>query len=210
VRTPSGHRRAWLAAVVLVIAGVVATAVPAGAAPKKVEIAPKVTVTGNKLPPLTDLTGDAARGKAAPKLSGVNFNGSKTAFTPGGKPKVLVFLAHWCPHCQAEVPRIVQVASSGGTEGVDVTAVATATSKTRDNYPPSKWFKREKWPFPVLVDTADSTAAQAYGLSAYPFLVFVAPDGTVAARVSGELAPAQLRNVFQAFAAGRALNFSSS
>jgi thiol-disulfide isomerase/thioredoxin len=210
----TGRRPSVVALVVAVAAAVaVALGTPASAAvtTKKVEIAAKVTVVGSALAPLpADLSNDSARGKRAPALRGVTFGGSKIAFTPGGgTPKLLIFLAHWCPHCQAEVPRIVDIASSGGTKGMDVVAVATATSKLRDNYPPSKWLKREKWPFPVIADTAKSTAAQAFGLSAYPFLVFVAPDGTVAARVSGEIPEQNLRSIFQAFIAGHAINFTS-
>ena len=39
-----------------------------------------------------------------------------------------MFLAHWCPHCQAEVPRLVELAEQGAFDGVDVTAVATGTN----------------------------------------------------------------------------------
>ena len=52
-------------------------------------------------------------------------------------------------------------------------------------------------PAPVLVDTADQTAAKAYGLSGYPYLVFVNEDGTVAGRWSGEMPEANLKAVVE-------------
>ena len=58
----------------------------------------------------------------------------------------------------------------GVFDGVDVTAVATGTDAAAPNYPPSAWLKREHWPFPVMADSTRSTAANAYGLSAYPVL----------------------------------------
>jgi hypothetical protein len=61
---------------------------------------------------------------------------------------------------------------------------------------------REDWPFPVLVDTGDADAAEAYGLAGYPLLVFVDAEGEVVARVSGEVSEADLATMFEALAAG--------
>jgi thiol-disulfide isomerase/thioredoxin len=65
---------------------------------------------------------------------------------------VVVFVAHWCPHCQAEVPRIVALAKAGKVS-VPIVGVATGTDASAPNYPPSAWLQREGWPYPVLVDT---------------------------------------------------------
>ena len=131
---------------------------------------------------------DPAVGTAAPVLTGSTFTGDATDTTPvAGRRRLLVFLAHWCPHCRREVPRLVKWAAAGGVpDDVDVTAIATATAIDRDNYPPSAWLAREKLPFPVLVDDAAGTAASSFGLNGFPFLVLVNADGTVAARASGE------------------------
>ncbi len=116
---------------------------------------------------------------------------------------VIAFLAHWCPHCQAEVPRLVDVADADGTvDGVALAAVATASSPERPNYPPGPWLADEGWPGPVMVDSeveaADRlpTAAAAYGESGFPFLVAVDADGTVVARASGEKDEDSLRDFF--------------
>jgi thiol-disulfide isomerase/thioredoxin len=100
----------------------------------------------------------------------------------------VVFLAHWCPHCQREVPRLVEWSESGDLPaGVDVVAVATATTPERDNFPPSAWLTEERWPFDVLLDDARSTAAFAYGLSAYPFFTLLDEQGRVLLRGSGDV-----------------------
>ena len=44
---------------------------------------------------------------------------------------------------------------------------------------------------PVIVDPTNSVAS-AYGLPAYPFWVFIGPDGNVVARAVGEMTIADL------------------
>ena len=128
---------------------------------------------------------------------------------PTGTPQVVMFVAHWCPHCQAEVPRIVDLAKQGAFDGLRMSTVATGTNPDYPNYPPSAWLSRENWPFPVMVDSDQSTAAQAYGLSAYPFFVFVGADGKVAGRATGELAPADLTKILDALRDGKPLPTAS-
>ena len=151
-----------------------------------------VTVTGDVLDPMPDTSGGAADpglGKKPPELSGRSFDGSTISIVPGGKPKLVIFVAHWCPHCRAEVPRIVQwMNTDQKPKNLDLLAVSTAVNRSPTNYPPSKWFQTEKFTVPVLTDDAKSTAAQAWGLPGYPYLVMVRADGTVAARTSGEFA----------------------
>jgi cytochrome c biogenesis protein CcmG, thiol:disulfide interchange protein DsbE len=190
---------------VLVIAGVIAVASSSGSSDEaKVEVADRVTVQGRSLPSLpTDPAKDPAVGTAAPTLSGVTFNGDPVEITYDGRPHLLVFVAHWCPHCQAEVPRIVELVGEEKDAGVAMTAIATGTDAGAPNYPPSAWLRRERWRFPVLVDTDQSRAAKAYGLTSYPFLVFVDAQGNVAARVSGEVPKSALASMLDALAAGQ-------
>jgi cytochrome c biogenesis protein CcmG/thiol:disulfide interchange protein DsbE len=103
-----------------------------------------------------------------------------------------VYLAHWCPHCQAEVPRIVALAEAGKLDGIDVYAVAAAGHEELANYPPSSWLEGEDWPFPTKVDSAQSTAAEAYGLTGYPYFLLVDAQGTVVDRAEGELEDADI------------------
>ena len=68
-----------------------------------------VTVEGDALPVLTDPATDAASGMTAPTVTGADWEDNESSIAPDGRAKILVFLAHWCSHCQAEVPRIVSV-----------------------------------------------------------------------------------------------------
>ena len=145
-----------------------------------------VQVDGEPLEPFGgDTLGDPALGAIAPVISGASFDGSPVVIGPGS-PTLVVFLAHWCPHCQAEVPMLVEWAESLRVPfGLDVFAVATATSADRPNYPPSLWLERERFPFPVLADDASSTAAAAFGTTGFPQLVMLSPAGEVMWRFSG-------------------------
>jgi thiol-disulfide isomerase/thioredoxin len=181
-------------AVIAIIAAVVMTQVGKDDSAAGLEQTQPVTVSGQPLPTFDDKAAtDSAIGMAAPALNGSSFDGSAVDITPGGgQPKVLVFLAHWCPHCQAEVPRIVQWQQEGKVPaGVDIYGIATGTTDTRPNYPPSSWLQDEGWTYPTLADSPTYQAAQAYGLSTYPFFVAVDGEGKVVGRVSGELTEEQ-------------------
>jgi thiol-disulfide isomerase/thioredoxin len=156
------------------------------------------TVTGAALPPLAAGPVDPAVGLPAPEVAGADFGGEAVAITDDGRPKILLFLAHWCPHCQVEVPRVESWVTAGNLpDGVDLYAVASSIDPTRPNYPPSRWLEREGWSAPVVVDDRDTTVARSFGLNAYPYWVFVAADGTVWGRISGELGTAVLDDVVQ-------------
>jgi thiol-disulfide isomerase/thioredoxin len=171
-----------------------------------------VAVAGATLPRYGGPTNDDAIGHTVPTLTGEGFDGSKVTIgptSPTGTPQVVMFVAHWCPHCQAEVPRVVDLAKQGAFDGLSVSTVATGTNPDYPNYPPSTWLQREDWPFPVMADSDQSTAAQAYGLPSYPFFVFVGADGKVAGRATGEIAPADLTKILDALRDGKPLPTAS-
>jgi thiol-disulfide isomerase/thioredoxin len=168
-----------------------------------VEVAAEVTTGGSTLPDYTGAAKDPAVGMTAPTLGSVDFQGRNVEVGGAtGSPYAVVFLAHWCPHCQAEVPRLVSLAQNGQIQGVDVVGVATGTSTSNPNYPPSAWLAREDWPFGVMVDDGSFTAADKYGLTGYPYMVFVDADGKVVGRTSGEVEEEDLQQIFTALAAG--------
>jgi cytochrome c biogenesis protein CcmG/thiol:disulfide interchange protein DsbE len=174
--------------------------------PARFQTAPRLTVDGTSLPRFDSTTRDTAVGLVAPTLDSVDFAGNaEQAGGNTGEPYALVFLAHWCPHCQAEVPRLVSLAKGGKIAGVDVVGIPTSTTDQAPNYPPSAWLARERWPFRVLLDTAKGKAGQVYGLSAFPYFVFVDASGNVAGRTSGEMAPYQVEAIFEALAKGQPL-----
>ncbi len=221
-RSPAGRSsNRWIVWVVLGVIAVVAViavvVVAAGGSsddgktaangkPVKFQTAPRLTVGGTSLPRFETSTRDPAVGMTAPTIDTVDFTGEPVqAGGATGSPYALVFLAHWCPHCQAEVPRLVDLAQGTKIAGVDVIGVPTGTTDEAPNFPPSAWLAREDWPFPVALDTATTKAAQAYGLSSYPYFVFVDAQGKVAGRTTGEIEPDQLEAIFQALAKGQTL-----
>jgi thiol-disulfide isomerase/thioredoxin len=147
-----------------------------------------VVVVGDPLPKFGD-GADTAIGMTAPVLEGFGFLGNEVTTTPG-TPMLLVFLAHWCPFCQKEVPVLVNWNSSGTVpDNLDVIAITTGTDEAQPNFPPSVWLANEKWPelWPVLVDNKDQTASNAFGLAGYPFMTLIGSDGKVLWRNSGEI-----------------------
>jgi cytochrome c biogenesis protein CcmG/thiol:disulfide interchange protein DsbE len=151
-----------------------------------------VAVSGNPLPQFTDTAGDPAVGMALPTLEGNDQSGAPMTIGADGRPTMIMFVAHWCPHCQREVPVVQQWVDDGRLpEGVDLVSVSTAIDPNRPNYPPDAWLADEGWTAPALVD-ADNSAAQAAGLSAYPFFVAIDGNGTVVMRTTGELTTDQL------------------
>ena len=156
-----------------------------------------VTVDGVVLPVLDDPNTDPAIGVSGPVLNGQGFDGGPMTIGPTGRPQIVIFLAHWCPHCQREVPLLQQwIDDTGGNPGVDLVSVATASNATAPNYPPSAWLEREGWTAPVMADDRLGTAATAYGLPAFPFWVGLDSDGRVLFRFTGELDEAAIEQVF--------------
>jgi thiol-disulfide isomerase/thioredoxin len=151
------------------------------------------TVTGDALAFLPDGGTDPAIGLVAPEVSGTDYAETPVAITHGSTSKIVLFVAHWCQHCQREVP-IVQdwIDSAPLPDNVELITVATSVSSTAENYPPSAWLDREGWTSPVIRDDAAGTVANAFGLTAFPYWVFLDNDGTVLARVTGGIAVSDL------------------
>lgn len=168
------------------------------AAPETVEVAP-VQIVGQPLGPVGPTpASDPAIGRPVPELSGSAIDGTPFSWTPGERPAVFVFLAHWCPACQGEVAEYTGWLAAGNElpDGVDLISVVTLVDSSRDNYPPSQWLADEDWPFPVLVDSADNEIAAALGQTGTPFWVLVFGDGTLASRGSGRIPPEILTRHF--------------
>ena len=176
--------------------------VPGGVDPNEYQ---KVSVSGDTLVALPDSGTDPAVGKAAPTLNGFDHYGRPAVIAPGttGQATMVVFLAHWCPHCNAEVPVLNKWRESGKVPAnLRVVGVTTASKNDQAMWPPSQWLVDMKWPFDVMADSQDQTAAQAYGVGGYPFLVFIDAKGNVTQRASGEIAVEDLQKYADAAVAG--------
>lgn len=194
-RSLSGWMIAGIGAAVVALAAIVAIVSTSDDTPASIpglSQTQPVEVSGSPLPTFDSGTPDSAVGAVAPTLTGSAFDGSPITVTPG-RPTLLIFLAHWCPHCQREVPVLTQWQASGGVpEGVDVIGIATGTRSSSPNYPPSQWLAKEHFPFPVMADNDAFAAAAAFGLSVYPYFVLLDSNGKVVQRASGEIDPASL------------------
>lgn len=164
-----------------------------------------VTVTGDVLGLFdSSLGSDPAVGTKAPVLTGLDFQGDQVVIDAAADgPYMLVFLAHWCSHCNAEVPRLLDWKAQGAVPPeLKVIGIGTAVSESAPNYPPGKWFSDKGWSWPVMVDEAEGDgtagkAAKAFGASGWPYFVIVGKDGLVKARVSGEVEIADLKVIVE-------------
>ena len=219
----SGSRTLWIVigvVVVVAVAAIIAVAVTqseepvagGGASPSGGTVVPSgsldygdVQVTGDPLSQLPRGGTDTAVGDTIPTIAGVSFDDSPVSIEPDGRPKVVMLLAHWCPHCQAEVPRIQEWLDDNGVpDDVALYAIATGTDSSRPNHPPGDWLRDEGWSVPTLLDDQSGTAGQALGLSSYPFFVVVDGSGQVVLRTSGELTVEQWEALLEAARTGAA------
>ena len=162
-----------------------------------------VTVEGAALPAPPEAGEDLAIGMKVPTLRGFRFDGSPIDIVPDGRAKMVVFLAHWCPHCNNEIPVLQGWAAAGGVPAeLDIVGVSTAVNSQRENFPPSQWLIDSEWSWPMLADSVNSDAAVAYGIGGFPSFVIVGADGTVKVRSSGELPVADLDALVKAALAG--------
>ena len=148
----------------------------------------EISVVGDSLPQYAGENDDnVALGLAAPTFSAPDQNSEIFQLEKNGNSKALLFLAHWCPHCQREVPVVQRFIDSNGVPpGIDVIAVATSIDRGRDNYPPQEWLQREGWSETQIYDL-DREIGEAYGLNAFPYWVFLDKDLNVIARRTGNL-----------------------
>lgn len=191
-RTQSQKGRVPVLAIALgaiALVAIIGIAISVGGEAERQDDAPAfgpIDVEGPPLSPLPDAGTDPAVGTEAPIVAGIDGDEAPTAIGGPGEPTIVAFLAHWCPHCNAELPLLVDLQQDGTFDGIRTVAVLTGTNEDAPNYPPVSWLEDSGWSGDVLLDDESSTAAAAYGLTFYPFLVALDADGNVVARTSGE------------------------
>jgi thiol-disulfide isomerase/thioredoxin len=152
-----------------------------------------LAVLGDPLPPYPDQGDDPAVGMIAPVLVGETIDGDPIRVDASvDGPTWVIFLAHWCPHCNDEIPVINQLRDEGRIpEGIHVVGVSTAYNPERPNWPPDEWLDDKDWTFTAVNDGIDTVqgvyiAADGFGIGGFPFSMLVDGDGVVRARWSGE------------------------
>lgn len=166
--------------------------------PSAASVVTPPTISGDALPKFAATDGDPAVGLVAPVVQGHDYAGKAVGIAPSGKPTLVIFAAHWCPHCQREIPLIQDWINAGkAPKDVDMVSVSTGIDPSAPNYPPEAWLAREGWTVPVIVDPTNTVAA-AYGLSSYPYFVLLDGGGKVVKRMAGEISMADLESILAA------------
>jgi len=193
----------WIGVAGLVLVLAVAAIVSSGGgdtneSAEGIEETRSVSVSGAELAKFEADGADAAVGKTIPELRGQSFDGSPVEIRNDGRAKLIVFVAHWCPHCQKEIPLLADwLKSNSLPNGVDLYTVSTSVTSERPNYPPSAWLQKEGWTAKTLADSEDQEAADAFGLSSFPYFVAVDGSGKVVARTVGEISTGQFADLAQ-------------
>lgn len=157
-------------------------------------------IIGQPLPTFSEP--DPAQGQPVPTISAQTFTGERLQIGGDGTARLIGFFAHWCPHCQDEVPELQAFMDAGGNDSVDLYAVTTSTSRVRPNFPPGAWLEEENWTAPTILDDEGQTAGQAFGVTAFPFWVLLDENNQVVGRFSGRVPAETIPAVFEIAAAG--------
>lgn len=176
------------------------TVVPAG----KLDYG-QVSVSGTALTPKPDSGADPTVGSIIPTVIGQQFDGKQLTIAPNGKPHIIMVVAHWCSHCQAEVPRVQKwLNASGMPADIDLVTVATSNDPAKGNFPAADWLRREQWSVPTIVDDKQSQAGSALGVSGFPYFIVTDAQGKVVYRTSGEITEDQWNALLEAARSGKA------
>jgi thiol-disulfide isomerase/thioredoxin len=150
------------------------------------------------LPPFEQGQPDAALGVALGDVTGHEYyTDDEVTFDPGdGVARAWLIWAHWCPHCQREMPAVSEWyrENADAYPNVELVSVTSSIDPNRGN-PLEPYLDELQTPFPVLVDD-DLSLAEQFGLNAFPFWVFTSGDGTTVLRVAGYLEVDQVADIF--------------
>lgn len=199
-RSPFNSPIVWLGGFI-VVAFVIALALGGGGGEDTAEAGETgtVTITGDTLGEFAQP--DPAIGLTAPTVTGQSFDGSAVELATGAR--VYGFFAHWCPHCQEELPLVTEWLDAGVLpDGVDFVAVSTAVEPEAGNYPPSAWFDDVGYDDTVFLDDQVDSTARAFGLTGFPYWVVTDADGAVVFRVGGQIDETQFAALGEFAASG--------
>jgi cytochrome c biogenesis protein CcmG/thiol:disulfide interchange protein DsbE len=110
-----------------------------------------------------------------------------------GHPVLINFFASWCHPCQQEAPALARFAASPAGQG-HLVGVDTGDTSVNDA---KQFVARYGWGFSVL-DDANSTTANDYGLSYLPTTYVVDADGRIVKKLLGPQTVASLAAALKA------------
>src|SRR5438445_7976152 len=132
------------------------------------------------------LSASAANAASKADLNAKSLDGQKVHLKDlRGKLVVLNFWATWCGSCKEELPMLVKIAQASANPDLLFIALSVDEAKTQGRIPDAA--KQFGITFPVW---AGANGDDLYRLSkgeAVPATIFIDRDGTIEARVSGEI-----------------------
>jgi thiol-disulfide isomerase/thioredoxin len=156
-------------------------------------------ISGVALPDAPFSGDDPGVGLPAPRVTGGDVDGSVVVV---GEPhQVVVFMASWCPACQAELPEVVAFVAAGAVpDGVELVIVATLSGADGGEREDVQWLFESGWRGRTLLDGPNSSALSVFGIPAVPGWVLIDGEGRVAGRRLGQITEGQLAELFAAVA----------
>jgi thiol-disulfide isomerase/thioredoxin len=142
------------------------------------------------------LSTDDPTGEMVPSFSAPGLDGKTVSWEPG-QPTVITIWAAWCPHCQVELPVLDQVKDS--YPGVQTLSIVTAQGQN-PGPTPEKFVADNDITIPVAVDDGGKKLMNAMGVTGFPTLYYINPDGTIRAKGGGEPSEAELNAGYQELA----------
>lgn len=113
------------------------------------------------------LSGDRGKSIRAPKIAveDEKHQAIDLALFAPGKTTVAVFFATWCPHCKAELPRIIDFVKKLKNDNalqkkVTVLGIRTAVDKEKESY--AAFLQKTPMNFPVYTDATMSLALASF------------------------------------------------
>ena len=139
---------------------------------------------------------DPALGCLAPIIDGQNFEGMPVRIGgPTELPTMVIAGAHWCPHCNEEIPQVSAWLAQGGQgESIKPVLVSTGVAKGQPHYPPVLWVHAVSWTGAVMADSSSDQAGVALGVAAYPTFILLDANGKVFQRFSGQVRLSELED----------------
>jgi cytochrome c biogenesis protein CcmG, thiol:disulfide interchange protein DsbE len=154
------------------------------------DVAAPVTVDGDPISvPYPEDGPDPAVGLPSPVITALDYDDQEVTIGAPGQAQVLVFLAHWCPVCEQELPTLRALVNADGVpDDVELVLVTTGLDPGRPNWPPRTWLRDAGLGDVLTVrDDSGDPMMRAFGLRAYPAWAVIGADGTIVARRQGLL-----------------------